>query len=469
MIEYEYVALKVEQRDGANPFYLLSSPAAEIVKWSGVPRKKAEYMVGYQRELDEKRFENIKEFLDEDNNNIMPGSILIAIKNENIVIETIDERNSLYKLKINIDNTKDLKKLIYSELYSRLDESEKKFVDNYKISSEIANSDENNNDDYDDYTQPDSYLSSLVAELKNFDQLDENRKKEIEEYTQSISKPGLILDGQHRVFGAKNARGKINLPIVILPGMDPSEQVFHFYVINNKAKPIKPTELRAVVSTSLSNKEIDNLYGRFKLSGVITAEAQWTHFINTDPKSPFSGLINFGLEQDKGIILENVMYQVVKKFIKPNSKYNANLNLVKDWKNDSGSYDYRLNLFFIFWNVIKKTYPEAWKNAIKGINKQLLMKVSMLTIQEVLFDKLDSLIPFLDSRKLDLPFSNEEALTEHMQFTLAILPEDFFIKEWTEKSLDTPSGKKLLKEQIEKAMNNKGKSLGNMALFKVKK
>lgn len=468
MINYEYVALKVEQREGSNPFYLLSSPAADIVKWSSVPRKKAEYMVGYQRELDEKRFDNIRKFLDEDNNNILPGSILIAIKNENINIEVIDKENSLYKLKINIDETSDLKELVYNELYSRLDESEKKFVDNYKISTEIENSDENN-EDYDDYTQPDSYLSSLVAELKFFDKLDETRQKEIEEYIQSISKPGLILDGQHRVFGAKNAKTNINLPIVILPGMDPSEQVFHFYVINNKAKPIKPTELRAVVSTSLSNKEIDNLYGRFKLSGVITAEAQWTHLINNDPKSPFIGLINFGLEQDKGIIPENVMYQVVKKFIKPNSKYNNNLNLVDEWKNDSGSYDYRLNLFFIFWNVIKTTYHEAWKNATTGINKQLLMKVSMLTIQEVLFDKLDSLIPFLASKNLDLPFSNEEALKEHMKFTLDVLPEEFFIKEWTEKSLDTPSGKKLLKEQIEKAMNNKGKSLGNMILFKVKK
>jgi DGQHR domain-containing protein len=468
MTEYEYIALKVEQRDGAKPFYLLSSPASEIVKWSGVPRKKAEYMVGYQRELVEKRFENIKKFLDEDDNNIMPGSILIAIKNENIIIEAIDEQKSLYKLKINIDKTQDLKQLMYNELYSRLDESEKKFVDNYKISLNLEPTDENI-DDYDDYTQPDSYLSSLVAELKVFEQLEPNRKKEIEEYILSISKPGLILDGQHRVYGAKNAKGNINLPIVILPGMDPSEQVFHFYVINNKAKPIKPTELRAVVSTSLSNKEIDNLYDRFKLSGVITAEAQWTHFINTDSKSPFNGLINFGLEEDKGIILENVMYQVVKKFIKPNNKYNANLNLVKDWKNDSGSYDYRLNLFFVFWNVIKKTYPEAWDNAIKGINKQLLMKVSMLTVQEVLFDKLDSLIPFLDSRNLDLPFSNEAVLEEHMQFTLVVLPEAFFIKEWTEKSLDTPSGRALLKEQIEKAMNNKGKSLGNMVLFKVKK
>lgn len=468
MTEYKYVALKVEQRDGAKPFYLLSSPASEIVKWSGVPRKKAEYMVGYQRELDENRFENIKEFLDEDNNNIMPGSILIAIKNENIAINPIQEENGLYELIIKIDNNQDLKQLIYDDLYSRLDKNEKRFVDNYKISSDIVNTEENI-EEYDDYTQPDSYLSSLVAELKNFDQLEEARQHEIEEYIQSISKPGLILDGQHRVFGAKNARSKINLPIVILPGMDPSEQVFHFYVINNKAKPIKPTELRAVVSTSLSNKEIDELYGRFKLSGVITAEAQWTHFINTDTKSPFNGLINFGLEQDRGIILENVMYQVIKKFIKPNNKYNTNLNLVQDWKNDSGSYDYRLKIFFTFWNVIKKTYPNAWNNAINGNNKQLLMKVSMLTLQEVLFDKLDSLIPFLNSKKLDLPFSCDEALEEHMTFILEVLPEEFFTKEWTEKSLDTPSGKKLLKEQIEKAMNNKGKSLGNMVLFKVKK
>lgn len=40
--------------------------------------------------------------------------------------------------------------------------------------------------------------------------------------------------------------------------MKESEQVFH--LMNNKAVPINQTELRNVISTSLSDKEIDILY-----------------------------------------------------------------------------------------------------------------------------------------------------------------------------------------------------------------
>lgn len=469
MTEYEYVALKVDQREGAKPFYILSSPASEIVKWSDVPRKKAEYMVGYQRELDTKRFPKITDFLNQNDNNIMPGSILIAMKEDYLDIIPIDANNNLYKLKIKINSEHDLKNIVFSELYSRLDENEKAYVDNYQHQSLEITEDEEGEESEDLEVQPDSYLSSLVAELKNFDQLPGKRQKEINDYIKSISKPGLILDGQHRVYGAKNAQDIINLPIVILPGMDSSEQVFHFFVINNKAKPIKPTELRAVVSTSLSKKEIDSLYGRFKLAGVLAEEAQWTHQVNTDVNSPFKGLINFGLEQDQGIIPENVMYQVVKKFIKPNSKYNTNFNLVDDWKNDSGNYDYRLKMFFTFWHAIKNKYPNAWENALKTSNKQLLQKVSMLVLQEILFNKIDSAMPIYIENGLTLPFENEEALTSQINMHLKDLPEEFFLKEWTEKGLDTSTGQQLLREQIEKAIWKKGQKIGQLLLFRAKK
>lgn len=469
MTEYEYVALKVEQREGAKPFYILSSPASEIVKWSDVPRKKAEYMVGYQRELDTKRFPKITEFLNQNDNNIMPGSILIAMKEDYLDIIPIDADNNLYKLKIKINSEHDLRNIVFSELYSRLDENEKAYVNNYQQQSIEVTEEEESEESEDLEVQPDSYLSSLVAELKSFDQLSVKRQKEISDYIKSISKPGLILDGQHRVYGAKNAQDTINLPIVILPGMDSSEQVFHFFVINNKAKPIKPTELRAVVSTSLSKKEIDSLYSRFKLAGVLAEEAQWTHQVNTDVNSPFKELINFGLEQDQGIIPENVMYQVVKKFIKPNSKYNTNFNLVDDWKNDSGNYDYRLKMFFTFWHAIKNKYPIAWDNALKTSNKQLLQKVSMLVLQEILFNKIDSAMPIYIENGLTLPFENEEALTSQINMHLKDLPEEFFLKEWTEKGLDTSTGQQLLREQIEKAIWKKGQKIGQLLLFRAKK
>jgi len=468
---FNYIGLRVQQREGVKPFYLLSSLASEVVKWADVPRKKAEYMVGYQRELDQSRFSNIKDYLDLDKNNILPGSILIAVKEENIDIETIDEANSLCKLTITVDIDENTREVIYRELFSRLDDDEKKYVEKTTIQDleSMENPEDEESLESDNYYKPESYLAMLVAELNNYDKLEEERKTEIDKYIASISKPGLILDGQHRVYGAKNARDAINLPIVILPGMDSSEQVFHFYVINNKAVPIKPTELRSVVSTSLSNKEINLLYKRFKSVGVLTNEAHWTHDINTESKSPFKDLINFNLENDQGIIPENVMYQVIKKFLKPASKYKQNFNLSENWKNDLGDYSYRLSIFYLFWNKIMEMYPVAWENVICGNNKQLLMKVSMLNLQEYFFDNMDSIIPFLDSKGLPLPLSNETAFIEQMEYVFKYLPEEFFTKEWTEKSLDTPKGRELLMDQIEKVIRNKGKNLGRMILFKVKR
>ena len=48
-----------------------------------------------------------------------------------------------------------------------------------------------------------------------------------------------VIDGQHRVFGAKEVATKtIWFPVVLLPGLTAPEQAFHFYVVNNTAKPL---------------------------------------------------------------------------------------------------------------------------------------------------------------------------------------------------------------------------------------
>ncbi len=41
--------------------------------------------------------------------------------------------------------------------------------------------------------------------------------------------------------------------MVLLPGLDFAEQVFQFYVLNNKGRPLKATELRRIVSTLLTS------------------------------------------------------------------------------------------------------------------------------------------------------------------------------------------------------------------------
>ena len=70
--------------------------------------------------------------------------------------------------------------------------------------------------------------------------------------------------------------------------------------------------MRRIVSTSLTNAEIADLYDRFKAAGVEAEEARWTLVLNTRPMSPFQGRIDFGYGEPGAIIPENVADQVVR-------------------------------------------------------------------------------------------------------------------------------------------------------------
>lgn len=472
--EYKYLAIKVQQRQSAEPFYIVSGKAKDITKWADVPRVKDTFKVGYQRELDTKRAEKVTNFLEQDSKNIMPGSILISVNKNNIVINEMDKEKNLYEIIIKNDDQdiQTLVKKLEKELYNRLSEEEKDFVDskNEFIIDENSDEKEPNSDCDNNEVVAKSYLSKIVYELKNYDKLDDSRKTEINEYVNSISKPGLILDGQHRVFGAKEVSGDFHLPLVILPGLSASEQVFHFYIINNKAIPIKSTQLRSVISTSLSSFEIDNLYTRFRKSGINTEESIWTTRINEDVNSPFFNIVDFGYEDSVGIIPENVMFQVAKQFLQTlPKKFKQLFEENEEWNNDK-DYTYRLNMFYIFWSTIKTVYINAWEQCInKRDTRNILMKVSLIVLQEFIFSKFEGNIAFSKMYNAPLAFDSEEALREQIKVVLKDLTEDFFTKEWTAKSLDTPEGQKMLKEQIVMAVSNKGKYLGKMALFKERK
>ena len=59
-MEFHYKAVKVQQTPESKPFFLFSCGAEDLLKWCDVPRKKEEFMAGYQRQLDV-RHEKIQE------------------------------------------------------------------------------------------------------------------------------------------------------------------------------------------------------------------------------------------------------------------------------------------------------------------------------------------------------------------------------------------------------------------------
>ncbi len=445
----KYNALKVTQTPNSAPFYIISAKAEDIVDWADAPRKVASFKVGFQRELNEIRVDDISDYLRLSKENILPGAILIAINKDDIEI-TSSKIEGIFEIEIKDKPLLDDDALInyYCSLYeSRLSDLELEKVSNNVMSE---NGDLNNANSDNDEIIPESYLSDIVIALKNFKNLEENEQKNILKYLKINYKQGIILDGQHRVFGAKNiSEYPTFLPVVLFPDMKESEQVFHFYVMNNMAVPINKTELRNVISTSLSDKEINILYDRFKEMGVHAKEARWTTLINSDSNSPFKGLIWFGLKDSEGFIKENVMDQVIKRFINPGRQYNTLFLDFEDWFDQNDKYiNYKFRLFYSFWNIIKELYPIAWGHSLKQQKGQILMKATLLTLQEFYFEGLLRDNPRRMTKKEISPFSTEESFIESVKTQFNYIGEDFFLNEWKRKDIDTTSGRKEMKDTL---------------------
>ena len=461
----KYSALKVQQTPDAVPFYLLSCQADTLLSWCDVPRKKESFMAGYQRELGD-RHERISEFFRADpQNNIIPNAVIIATRADSVKFNPTNHPN-LFECEIALREEpfeQTLRQMVAS-LRARLSEEEQASISITSEESDEVGSDE-------EEVPPESYLATIVKQLEladgKFDELDPEFRDAVREYVSGVSKPGLIIDGQHRVFGAKNvSEFPINLPVVLLPGLDYREQVFHFYVLNNKAKPLTKTELRTIVSTSLSKKEIGELYERFRQVGVTAEQTEWTFRMNDAPNSPFKGLVNWGLPGSQGVIFENVAYQVVAKFMNPNRRHKLLLKDVPAWDSEATKWTYRMDLFFAMWRGVKKKYPSAWERAERRESGQMLQKVSLLVLQDHLLDALNAEMPRRIAKGEASPFADPEKLEEEVGFQLEFLKEEFFTKEWKLKGLDTARGHAEFKDNIGKAIANQSANLGNMRLFK---
>lgn len=472
---FNYPAIEIKQTPNSKPFYMFSCKAVDILEWADVPKTKKEIMAGYQRELDD-RHEKITEFFTEDDeNNIIPNAIIIALNSGTYNFSPASSSNSkIHNLEIQYNkiSEEDSIKRLREKLESRLSESELSSISVENDEDDLISTVEQDEDaeDSDDAVPPESYLAMITKVVRQAESDKSSLKNTVYEsivaFAKSMDKPGLILDGQHRVYGAKNVNDfDVELPVIILPGISHQEQVFHFYVLNNKAVPLKPTKLRTIISTSLGKNEIEKLYDRFKQAGVTAEQAEWSYKMANNSNSPFKGIVD--INQGYGVIKENVAYQLVSKFMKMNRKYHLLWKDIPEWDGDD-KWDFRIERFFAFWSAIKDKYNSAWNEAItpNSKNKQILQKVCLLTLMEFVLNVLNTERPKQIARGIDSPFKDCEKLKEEVELTLDFIKEEFFTKEWKKKGLDTSRGHKLFSDALQTALDNQSRNLGNMTIFK---
>lgn len=136
----------------------------------------------------------------------------------------------------------------------------------------------------------------------------------------------------HRDLISRNAR---TLPVSLLLDDSPSEHVFQFVVVNQKATPMGKALLGTIVSTSLSREELDPVAERLRNAGIRLEDSQAVAYLTRADESPFKGLVQTGVVGDSNNFLQwNVLKGITSIFreLKGGKLYHQKVDFAAKWR-----------------------------------------------------------------------------------------------------------------------------------------
>ncbi|WP_054178972.1 hypothetical protein [Trabulsiella odontotermitis] len=218
------------------------------------------------------------------------------------------------------------------------------------------------------------------------------------------------------------------LPVSLLMSESPSEQVFQFVVINQKATPIGRSLLGTIVSTTLTNDEMEVVSQRLMDSGIQLEEARAITWMARNPASPFANLVERGVNNDSKEMLQwSVMGKIINIFKELKGgilfgerndyakiwqeKYLASSGVVADFEDYefSSQYDYWRSLegpwrkiFVCFWNRVSNKLAQRENNERKNFwgaprESNIFNKISLMILSSDFFQYLVEIRSGIDS------------------------------------------------------------------------
>ena len=467
MHKFAYAALRFKQRHNGSELLTFVAPVGEIKVWAGVPRKHFNYLHGFQRSLADGRVLALKDFYDQDDQNLTPTSIVVAIRKQAISITPLESpagkkmegSESICRVTFEFDDLESepiesllsraialLKARLGKEVADAIERDlDAALAENVRAETSESGDSEERDSEVEEVSleaPPASHLVNFYSELLGIKagvkQIEDEQK--FRQVLFSILKPAIIVDGQHRVYGAAALDETMNFSVCAIPEADWLEQVFQFVVINQKAKPIDSAFLHAIIATSLTDEEISELYDRLKRSGVDVEKAQYMNKINVDVKSPFRQMIDFDIEGAPGFLKFPGMSRLARDFMKIPKSHPGLTKTGGRWiKGDTW-----LNHFYAFWWGVREYFEgedsRLWQEPDESNPNNLLKIVTLQEMQRIVLDA------WADSRtfKFTSPSKTRKAAKQFWEK----FPATFFTDEWRKKGLQTAIGRQYLTEAI---------------------
>jgi DGQHR domain-containing protein len=239
--------------------------------------------------------------------------------------------------------------------------------------------------------------------------------------------PGLVIDGQHRLFGISEFDPMMRINVVALINPSEDEIVFQFLVINNKATKVTTDHVKLLGL----NYEESALSERLKTARLtLSRHASLVGVVDGAEDSPFYHSVIWPVEEEEGADRANL---VLPAAIEQSIAVIAQKNLP-----DLVDEDALLEFFFTLWFAVKETWATLWVP-----DSPLLGKVGVVTLTTFI---IDDLTPLADRGDIDI--SNPDVVGEEVQKILATLSPAFWTSEWSAKSLDTSAGRQLVVDAL---------------------
>lgn len=243
--------------------------------------------------------------------------------------------------------------------------------------------------------------------------------------------PGIVIDGQHRLFGMADFDPSLPVNVVGLINPTDEEIAFQFLVINNKVTKVPTDHLKLLAL----HYEEEALGRRLRTARMVLArQARLVGIVDSSPDSPFYESVEWPTDDEgrNGLVLPASIEQALGAIAQKN---------LPDFREDD---DALLEFFFTLWHVVHNTWPDLWRP-----DSRLLSKVGVVTLTTFV---IDDLVPLADRDTIDL--SNPSDVEREVREILSNLEPQFWTVDWSTKSLDTSTGRQLVVDSLVQIRRN---------------
>jgi DGQHR domain-containing protein len=249
------------------------------------------------------------------------------------------------------------------------------------------------------------------------------------EWIPGEDRPGLVIDGQHRLMGVESFGNATQVNVVAILGADDMEKAFQFLVINNKASKVPVDHIRALAL----HYEDEALKKRLS-----------TARLNLDPNVGFVGLVNEGEDSPFRGIISWPITPAANRIVTPTA-IEASIGYIQQQKvRDFASDDVLLEFFYAIWRRIAAAWPELW-----NAESRLLSKVGIVCMTQYMTDVL---VAQYDLGRLDI--SDPDAVANLVDEVLAYQERKFWKVPLTSTSFDTKVGRSLIVQALVQIARN---------------